>query len=151
MFAITLLFVISMTFTNLYEARMRTAEIASSELEARALAEKLAGAISAVYAAGENTEVQLLLPTTIGTGVSYRVWFDRAERAVIIEGDALEARAGVGIENVLVGLRGATGEFGSYLDSSLFENRLRILWGQKLAGATYGGSPLDNWIVVTLL
>ena len=133
MFAVTLLLMIVLSFTNVYEARTQMAELMGAKLEAQALAEKIAGIVNAVHAGGENMEIRFRLPELIEGRFGYVVYFNPLERCVVVENAQAWGAASVtiGMENVVM-----------VLSSTWFENSLVARWGEGV---------LENWIEVTVV
>jgi hypothetical protein len=124
--AVTLLSLVFMSFMNLYEGRNQAAQLTGARLEAKMVGEKLAAAINAVYAGGENFELLVNLPENLG-GYSYRVTFYPTERQVLVENLSVwgVVRVTVPFENVRI-FDNLTGE--NFLESGTFENALRVRW-----------------------
>lgn len=139
MFAVTLLLMIVLSFTNVYEARTQMAELMGAKLEAQALAEKIAGIVNVVHAGGENMEIRFRLPKFTGGGFGYVVHFNSLERCVAVENAQVWGTviATVGMENVVMRYAGE-----NVLYSAQFENSLVARWGEGV---------LENWIEVTVV
>jgi hypothetical protein len=136
--AVTLLSLVFMSFMNLYEGRNQAAQLMGARLEAKMVGEKLAAAINAVYAGGENFELLVNLPENLGS-YSYRVTFYPTERLVLVENLSAwgVVRVTVPFENVRT-YDNLTGD--NFLESGTFEDALRVRWVEN---ETWG-----NWIWV---
>jgi hypothetical protein len=126
--ALTLAFSVAMSFLNIYEGRNQAAQLMAARLEAKMVGEKLAAAINAVYANGENFELRVNLPENL-VGYSYRINFDNLARQILVENSAWGiVRVTVPFENVLIPALGYEN----------FENALRVYWPEWR----------ENWVVV---
>jgi hypothetical protein len=118
MFALLLATSIALSFLNVYGGRSQAAELMGARLEAKLVGEKLAAAINAVYAGGENFELFVALPENLN-GYSYLITFIGAERQISVENSAWgTVRVTVPFENVEIPM----------LESGTFENALRVYW-----------------------
>ena len=118
LFAVTLLLMISSSFLHVYEGRKEAAELMGARLEAKIVGEKLAAAINTVYANGPNFELDVDLPSKIGS-YFYRIEFDNTARQVLVENSAW-GTVGVGVvcKNV----------WDFELEGENLENTIRIHW-----------------------
>ncbi len=87
LFVFTLVLIISLSFTNVYDARKAAAEQMGARMEAKMVGEKLAAAINAVYVGGENLEIFLDLPENVVYN-NYYLSFDNATWTITVENTA---------------------------------------------------------------
>jgi len=118
LFAVTLLIMVSTSFLHVYDGRKEAAELMGARLEARIVGEELAAAINTVYANGSNFELDVDLPSKIGS-YFYRVKFDNTARQVLVENSAWgTVGAGVVCKNVE----------NFVLERENLENTIRVYW-----------------------
>ncbi len=118
LFAVTLLLMVSTSFLHVYDGRKEAAELTGARLEARIVCEKLAAAINTVYANGSNFELDVDLPSKIGS-YFYQVKFDNTARQVLVENSAWgTVGAGVVCKNV----------DNFVLERENLENTIRVYW-----------------------
>jgi hypothetical protein len=99
MFAVTLLLMITITFTNVYEARQTAAEHMAAGLEAKLACEELAAAINSTYASGESFRLKLKLSEN-AAGYAYLIRFDNSAATLIALGNWGAVTAKVACNNV---------------------------------------------------
>jgi len=85
MFALTLLLMITLTFTNIYDGRQTAADTMATKLQAKMVGEKLAAAIDSVYANGENFALVIDLPDNI-LDHQYAAVFDNSSASLTLTG-----------------------------------------------------------------
>jgi hypothetical protein len=98
-FAVTLLLMITLTFTNVYEARQTAAEHMAAGLEAKIACEELAAAVNSTYAGGENFRLKLKLPENAAS-YAYLIRFDNSAATLLALGDWGAVTAKVACNNV---------------------------------------------------
>lgn len=94
MFAVTLLLMITLTFTNVYEARETSADLMVTKLQAKMVGEKLAAVINSVHANGENFSLTITLLENV-FGHQYAVRFDNSTAVVTLAGTWGSVSSGV--------------------------------------------------------
>ncbi len=118
LFAVTLLIMVSTSFLHVYDGRKEAAELMGARLEARIVGEELAAAINTVYANGSNFELDVDLPSKIGS-YFYLIKFDNTARQVLVENSAWgTVGAGVVCKNVE----------NFVLERENLENTIRVYW-----------------------